>query len=83
LLRLFGLGHPSQTWATTAKAWRHDKRYVQATITPAGRRLIATVFPAHAGRISEVIGRLTSGEQEELGALCRKLVKANAEAFSL
>ena len=52
-----------------------DKRYVQATITPAGRRLIAKIFPEHARRITEVMGRLSSGEQEELGALCRKLGK--------
>jgi MarR family 2-MHQ and catechol resistance regulon transcriptional repressor len=61
----------------------HDKRYVQATITPAGRRLIAKMFPGHARRITEVMGRLTSGEQEELGALCRKLVRANVEADGL
>lgn len=52
-----------------------DKRYVQATITPTGRRLIAKIFPEHARRITEVMGRLSSGEQEELGALCRKLGK--------
>jgi MarR family 2-MHQ and catechol resistance regulon transcriptional repressor len=52
-----------------------DKRYVQATITPAGRKLIARIFPDHARRITEVMARLSSGEQEELGALCRKLGK--------
>src|SRR5215475_2235643 len=52
-----------------------DKRFVQATITPAGRKLIATIFPEHARRITEIMARLSSGEQEELGALCRKLGK--------
>src|SRR5258708_40304658 len=52
-----------------------DKRFVQASITPAGRKLIAKIFPAHARRITEVMGRLSSAEQEELGALCRKLGK--------
>ena len=52
-----------------------DKRFVQATITPAGRKLIARIFPEHARRITEIMARLSSGEQEELGALCRKLGK--------
>lgn len=52
-----------------------DKRFVVATITPAGRRLIARIFPAHARRITEVMGRLTPAEQEKLGDLCRKLGK--------
>jgi MarR family transcriptional regulator, 2-MHQ and catechol-resistance regulon repressor len=50
-----------------------DKRFVRATITPAGRRLIARIFPDHAMRIVEVMGRLTPAEQEQLGQLCRKL----------
>ncbi|HET7872689.1 MAG TPA: MarR family transcriptional regulator [Terriglobales bacterium] len=50
-----------------------DKRFVRATITPSGRRLIARIFPDHAKRIAEVLGRLTPSEQEELGRLCRKL----------
>jgi MarR family 2-MHQ and catechol resistance regulon transcriptional repressor len=50
-----------------------DKRFVLATITPLGRRLIARIFPSHALRITEVMGRLTPPEQEKLGDLCRKL----------
>jgi len=50
-----------------------DKRFVLATITPAGRKLIQKIFPGHARRISQVIGRLTPEEQEQLGVLCRKL----------
>lgn len=50
-----------------------DKRFVRATITPAGRRLIARIFPSHVRRITEVMGRLGPAEQEQLGALCRKL----------
>jgi MarR family 2-MHQ and catechol resistance regulon transcriptional repressor len=52
-----------------------DKRFVLATITPAGRRLIARIFPEHAQRITDVMSRLSSAEQDELGALCRKLGK--------
>ncbi len=51
----------------------NDKRFILATITPAGRKLIARIFPAHAQRITGVMGRLTRSEQEKLGALCRKL----------
>ncbi|HEY6307238.1 MAG TPA: MarR family transcriptional regulator [Candidatus Angelobacter sp.] len=50
-----------------------DKRFVLATITPAGRKLIARIFPGHAQRITEVMGRLNAADQEQLGALCRKL----------
>jgi len=50
-----------------------DKRFVLATITPAGRKLIGRIFPDHAARITAVMGRLTRGEQEKLGALCKKL----------
>lgn len=52
-----------------------DKRFVLATITPAGRRLIAKIFPEHARRITDIMGRLSSAEQDELGTLCRKLGK--------
>src|SRR5215475_14723731 len=41
-----------------------DKRFVLATITPAGRKLMARIFPEHARRITEVMARLTSAEQE-------------------
>lgn len=50
-----------------------DKRFVRATITPAGRRLIARIFPGHVRRITEVMERLAPADQDQLGALCRKL----------
>lgn len=50
-----------------------DKRFVRASITAAGRKLIARIFPQHAQRIVEVMGRLSPAEQEHLGRLCRKL----------
>ena len=50
-----------------------DKRFVRASITPAGRKLIARIFPQHSQRIVEVMDRLTPAEQEQLGKLCRKL----------
>lgn len=50
-----------------------DKRFVLATITPAGRKLISRIFPQHARRIVEIMARLGGREQELLGRLCRKL----------
>jgi MarR family transcriptional regulator, 2-MHQ and catechol-resistance regulon repressor len=50
-----------------------DKRFIQATITPSGRRVIAKIFPQHARRITEIMNRLSGSEQEQLGKLCRKL----------
>ncbi|HEU5414462.1 MAG TPA: MarR family transcriptional regulator [Candidatus Angelobacter sp.] len=51
----------------------NDKRFIMASITPAGRKLIARIFPQHSRRIVEIMARLTSAEQEQLGRLCRKL----------
>ena len=50
-----------------------DRRMVQIQLTPAGRRLITRVFPAHARGIAEEMSRLSAGEQEALQRLCRKL----------
>jgi len=52
-----------------------DKRFVLAAITPAGAKLIKRIFPDHARRITEVMSRLKSEEQNQLGDLCRKLGK--------
>ena len=52
-----------------------DKRFVLATITPAGTQLIERIFPDHARRITEIMARLKPEEQERLGNLCRKLGK--------
>jgi MarR family 2-MHQ and catechol resistance regulon transcriptional repressor len=52
-----------------------DKRFVVASITPSGARLIERIFPDHARRITEIMGRLKPHEQAQLGDLCRKLGK--------
>src|SRR5271157_4664538 len=41
-----------------------DRRKVQIQLTPAGRRLITRVFPAHARAIAAEMSRLSAGEQE-------------------
>ena len=53
-----------------------DRRYVSVALTPAGRRFIARVFPAHAERIAALMSALGADEQTELGRLCRKLGRA-------
>lgn len=50
-----------------------DRRRVEVSLTDGGRELIEDVFPRHARRITELMGALEPGEQEELGRLCRKL----------
>lgn len=50
-----------------------DRRVVKVSLTPEGRRVIEKVFPAHAAHIAALMGALTAEEQEQLGALCKKL----------
>lgn len=50
-----------------------DKRFVLASITAGGRRLISRIFPQHARRIMEVMARLGPSDQDALAKLCRKL----------
>lgn len=55
-----------------------DRRFVTLHLTPAGRMLIEDVFPAHAGRITQLMSALTPDEQRVLAGLCKKLGRANA-----
>lgn len=50
-----------------------DRRYVRVHLTEAGRGRIEAVFPLHAENVTRQLGALTPAEQEQLGALCRKL----------
>lgn len=52
---------------------QEDRRVVVASLTPEGRRVIEKVFPAHVAHIAALLGALTAEEQEQLGALCKKL----------
>ena len=54
-----------------------DRRFVRIHLTPAGRRLIKTLFPRHAETLAKTMGTLTAPEQEQLGKLCRKLGTAH------
>ncbi|MBI2386253.1 MAG: MarR family transcriptional regulator [Elusimicrobia bacterium] len=53
-----------------------DRRYLTVALTRKGRRLVAGMFPRHAGTIVKAFKILTAEEQEELRRLCRKLGKA-------
>ncbi|HYO52983.1 MarR family transcriptional regulator [Archangium sp.] len=50
-----------------------DRRVVVVSLTPEGRRVIEKIFPAHAAHVAALLGALTAEEQEQLGALCKKL----------
>ena len=50
-----------------------DRRTVIVRLTPAGRRLIAKVFPGHAGAIAASMGALSPAEQTALAELLKKL----------
>jgi MarR family transcriptional regulator, 2-MHQ and catechol-resistance regulon repressor len=52
-----------------------DRRFVSVAISDKGRALITRIFPGHAARIAELMGRLTGAQQDTLGELCRQLGK--------
>lgn len=58
------------------RARDEDRRYLTVALTKKGRRLVAGMFPRHAGTIVKALRILTAYEQEELRRLCRKLGKA-------
>ena len=50
-----------------------DRRAIEVTLSPGGRRLIAGLFPAHARRITRLFGVLSARDQRRLAALCKTL----------
>jgi len=50
-----------------------DRRVVTVELTPAGRRLIRGIFPAHVRRITRELNTLSPREQGILRVLCRRL----------
>lgn len=50
-----------------------DRRAHLVRLSPKGESLIARAFPAHAARVTALLGALTAAEQQQLGQLCRKL----------
>lgn len=55
------------------KREKQDRRMVVVSLTSSGRRLIAGIFPSHAEAIAAEMSRLSSGQQDTLRSLCRKL----------
>ena len=56
-----------------------DRRFVRVSLTPAGKRLVSGIFPAHAREITHALSALSPAEQATLAALCRKLGLAQQE----
>lgn len=52
-----------------------DRRMMTVSLTDSGRELITAILPGHVQAITEEMSVLTPQEQEQLGALCRKLGK--------
>ncbi len=50
-----------------------DRRAHLVRLSSKGEALIARAFPAHAERVTALLGALTAAEQRQLGQLCRKL----------
>jgi len=54
---------------------KEDRRLVRVSLTPKGQALIQEIFPKQAAAIAEEMQALTPEEQDQLGALCKKLGK--------
>jgi len=50
-----------------------DRRAIEVSLSPAGRRLIAELFPQHARRITRLFTVLSRRDQQRLAALCKTL----------
>jgi MarR family 2-MHQ and catechol resistance regulon transcriptional repressor len=56
-----------------------DRRFVTVHLTDEGRALVSRIFPAHLQRIVALMKVLDADQQEQLGALCRRLGTAAKE----
>ena len=56
-----------------------DRRVIDVSLTPEGRRLITRLFPAHARRIVRLFGALSHDHQRQLGDLCRTLGRSPSQ----
>jgi len=56
-----------------------DRRFVAVHLTPAGRELIAGIFPRQVEAICSEFAHLSTAEQTELARLCRKLGRKENE----
>jgi MarR family transcriptional regulator, 2-MHQ and catechol-resistance regulon repressor len=56
-----------------------DRRVIDVSLTPDGRALIEQLFPAHARRITALLGALSPDDQRRLGELCKTLGQSAAQ----
>jgi len=56
-----------------------DRRVTMLSLTRAGRRLIAGIFPAHARLMRQAVAALSPREQTAAGALLKKLGRGAGE----
>jgi MarR family 2-MHQ and catechol resistance regulon transcriptional repressor len=82
LRRRLGWSKPNATEVTatleerglvTRSRSESDRRVVALELTPAGRRVVERLFPAHAERVTHAFGALDEGEKRSLTEICRKL----------
>jgi MarR family transcriptional regulator, 2-MHQ and catechol-resistance regulon repressor len=57
-----------------------DRRRVRVELTAAGRRAISKAFQRHLPRVVSELSALSAAEQEQLGRLCKRLGRREAEA---
>ena len=50
-----------------------DRRFITVALTPAGRKLIEKVFPVQLAGIVKDLSVLSDAEQEQFGALCKRM----------
>ena len=50
-----------------------DRRAIEVSLSPAGRRRIAELFPQHARRITRLLSVLSQRDQQRLASLCKTL----------
>lgn len=59
-----------------------DRRQIYISLTPAGARLFAKVFPEHAAHVKKAFAMLTSDELDQAGKLLQRLRDALRDAHS-
>jgi MarR family 2-MHQ and catechol resistance regulon transcriptional repressor len=52
---------------------KEDRRAIEVSLSPAGRRLIGALFPQHARRITRLFSVLSQRDQQRLASLCKTL----------
>lgn len=59
---------------------QQDRRFISVHLTAEGEALIAELFPRHLDSVVLEMGVLTSEEQAQFAALCRRLGRGAADA---